>query len=337
MVNAAPNILEFEDGFWIRDVPVSFMRRPLLVSTVEASSSQAAGSAIGTVQTVSFAAAATTPSPTRLYVQATPTNLGGNDIAYGFAILTESNTAGVGANLNTIAASTLAGATDYSTPVDSAANRSSSANLLRFTPTVTTRRVSGNPGLSIPYQKALILAEVRNNLLGKEYVIDVELLAGVRWVRGRSEVIDGLSTAARYVVLGVVHTPIIVSGIRIGIQAASTGGTLDLDRLFIVDAAKTQLIQHGVLQQPGDGGLYADHRYLTATAPKVNVQDAFSIDVREFWTVDANPMLLTKSQELQAVWQPFPGTSAWSLPATPSGRYAVRTQAFRYPASQIPQ
>jgi hypothetical protein len=219
MVNAAPNILEFEDGFWIRDVPVSFMRRPLLVSTVEASSSQAAATNIGTVQTVSFAAAATTPSPTKLYVGTNASSLV-HDSAYGFAILTESNTAGVGANLRTIAASTLSGATDYSTLADAAANRAVSASILRFTPTATTRRVTNNPGLSVPFQQALMLAEVRNNLLGKEYVIDVELQTGDRWVRGRSEVIDGLSVAARYVVLGVVTTPGTITGIRLGIQAA---------------------------------------------------------------------------------------------------------------------
>jgi hypothetical protein len=337
MVNAAPNILEFENGFWIRDVPVSFMRRPLLIPTAEVSSSQAAAASVGTVQTVSFAAAATTPSPTRLVVPTSANSLV-DDIAYGFAILTESNTAAVGANLRTIAASTLSGATDYGTLADSAANRSTSASLLRFTPTVTTRRVSGNPGLSLPYQSALMLAEVRNNTLGKEYVIDVELLSATRWIRGRSEVIDGSTTAARYVVLGVVTTPQIISGIRIGLQAASTGGTLDLDRIFFVEAPKAQLIQHGFVTAPSAlAGLNADHRYLTATAPKVNIQETGGPTQAEFWTVDANPLLLTKSQELQVVWQPFPGTSAWSLPFFPSGRYAVRAQAFRYPASLIPQ
>jgi hypothetical protein len=337
MVNAAPNILEFEDGFWIRDVPVSFMRRPLLVSTVEASSSQAAATNIGTVQTVSFAAAATTPSPTKLYVGTNASSLV-HDSAYGFAILTESNTAGVGANLRTIAASTLSGATDYSTLADAAANRAVSASILRFTPTATTRRVTNNPGLSVPFQQALMLAEVRNNLLGKEYVIDVELQTGDRWVRGRSEVIDGLSVAARYVVLGVVTTPGTITGIRLGIQAASTGGTLDLDRLFIVEASKAQLIQHGAVTAPLDlAGLFADHRYLTATAPTAKVQDLGGNFQREFWTLDANPLLLTKSQELQAVWQPFPGTAAWSLPLGVSSRYTVRTQAFRHPASLIPR
>jgi hypothetical protein len=326
-------------GRVVRSVQIQFRRKPLMVPASETTGTTAATAIIGTVQTSVLASAADVASPTRI-------NLGNSSfigsLTAGLAVITEDD--GSFTSLATAQCSGAGASGAWTTPND-AANFAFATNVLRYTPTLTSRVVSGNITLNVAGTLLLIL-EVRNNTSGKEYVVDVEVKTGSRWIRTRAEVVGGSNVAAGYVILGVVSAPASTSVARLGVQAASTGGTIDFDRLIAVrlGTANTSVIQHGVVTgasftSVGSGQyLNINHRYLYDLAPYVWLEGTGLVTgVRESpETLDANPFVLTKLVNVRALYLAYDGSNDWA----PNGgglRMNTTMTAYRLDASLAPR
>ena len=323
-------------GRVIRSVQLQFRRKPLLVESAETSGTTSASAVVGTVQTSVFAATADVPSPTRLEIgNSTLTGA----IASGLVIVTEDQSGSSDA-LVTAQAST-AGAGGAYGVVNSAASFAFATNVLRYTPTGTTRVASGNITGFSTIGTLLLVLEHRNNTSGKEYVVDVELRVGNKWVRSRGEVIGGTSTAAGYTILGIVSATATVTAARLGIQASSTGGSIEFDRLIMarVDAVRTHVIQHGALASIGAGQyLHISPRYLAELSPLVWLEGSGAfVGTREYpETLDSNPLVLTRQVNIRTIWLAYDGTVNWAV-NTGAARYQVNTRARRQIASLTPR
>ena len=125
------------------------------------------------------------------------------------------------------------------------AKAASNTTVLRFNPTVLTKRTALQQSQTL-LQRCLVFAEVRNNTAGKEYGISLDFIGGGYTTSTRTAVIKAGTTNCTLVSFGLIQCPILPTAYVLNIQAAALGGTLDIDRIILVEyTPETHVIAFG--------------------------------------------------------------------------------------------
>lgn len=125
------------------------------------------------------------------------------------------------------------------------AKAASNTTVLRFNPTVLTKRTS-LPQSKTLLQRCLVFAEVRNNTAGKEYSISLDFIGGGFTTSTRTAVVKAGTTNCTLVGFGLIQCPILPTKYALNVQASTLGGTLDIDRIILVEyTPETHVIAFG--------------------------------------------------------------------------------------------
>lgn len=210
-------------------VHVSFVRRGAWLHTTSTQTSAATNN--GTAVTLTTMAAAKVYSPTDVGV----TNFG-SAASYSNGYVIVNNTTG---GLQQLSCAAMTGFADYST-VNEAAKYATYTNVLRFTPTVTTERVSNvTSGASNVETLWHVFMSARNNSATTTFRVRVGFTL---WQPSYTPYVTiPVSTSPTWYYCGLVYGRINAVGgsVRVACMASAAAGTLDLDAINLVDAYNT--------------------------------------------------------------------------------------------------
>lgn len=327
-------------AYILPNIVVSFRRRGRLVREVEETSTTSAAAAIGTLHSVTFSTNADVASPLRIqfggagsFISGTPSS-----VTNGMLLVGRSSS-----SFSIIEAESMSFALGYSSVADGLA--CSGGAVLRYTPGGTTRAQTAWVSATVPKRCAIIL-ETRNNTAGKNYTIDLEVRADASTsIRSGVEIIDAATTLPRFITLPPLSLPKAGTQISLGIQADSAGGTLDIDRVILLDLTDpyAAAVVHGAanlisnLTPVGtDAFLVADHQYLTALDPAVSFRRSVGVAQALCSTVESNPALNSIGTTCAAMLLELDGSGTWA-PASGGSRLNVQLTATRLLASLTPR
>jgi hypothetical protein len=318
-------------GKFQKVVPIQFRRRPLLVRAAEETSTISTAG-MGTVQTVTWADSADTVSPVRVQLNAATNGGVMPDVRAGVVLI--SNTA---ADIQIHEGESFTIGAPWTSQAD-VANYASGGSVLRYTPVVTTRVEVLKSGISIPAGTWVPVLLCRNNTAGRAYLADIGMRYLQRTVYTGVGLIDLAVTTPTHVILPSVTITDTATSLYIGIQAISTGGTLDIDAVAFLNVANPEacLIVHGasVTALPGTRvDLRIDPQYLTGREPTALAYYGPST-AAAFSTIDGDISIALSGASATALWLPLDTLNAWTLDDRPT---AVEFTAYRQRASLIPR
>ncbi|MCA0354723.1 MAG: hypothetical protein LCH85_22240 [Chloroflexi bacterium] len=328
-----PPCVEFSSAFLTnqnqllqRNVRVQFRHRML---TKTAETANFVGATCGDVVNINFGAALDTSAPTQISVG----SWNGLTATYrptsGALIVAES--------ITTLEADGHTG-TDFSAVAD--ATKAASGNILRFTPTATTKRSTGLISTTL-LRKFLVFAEIRNNTAGKEYALSLNFLGGGFSTQTRTAIVKPTSTNVQLVGLGLVQCPTTPTQWQINLQASSTGGTIDIDRIYLVAyGPETAVTAFGAVNTSvsGTAEIVLDPRWLThPDGTEMRYQSTGSPSSKvPFATLDAIATPWTSTAAIAVLFLAYSNSGGWALHSAGTRLTGLTVAASRQPSAIVP-
>lgn len=337
-VGAPPQIIQYEDAFWILDIPISFMRKPFLVKETSVSTPTGAATAQGSaIQQCTFTASHDLPCPTTLYVTGisnTNPGSGYQNPGPGFIVVAP------GGTIQTIEAQFMSAdnsLAEFQSVVDS------TVSVMRFRPVNTNVKAIWQSGSAPSAGKRMVTFwQIRNGTAGIDWMIrpfGTPQNSDVRFY-GRWQQIDGSLITPQAISFGVISGPRALRTTGLEIQPSTTGQDLFIERVWRVplDTAPVNIIGIGkaALQTAQVFNAYRialEDRYLTDTEPSVQFQvvaaPAVACDPEQF----SDSLVVTQHSTLD-VAVIIPDRSFYHISTT---RQNISVQATRYLSAYVPR
>lgn len=338
-----PPCVEFSSGFLNnqnqllqRNVVVRFNHRMLTTTEQEASQSS---QTVGTAVSLSFGGdPLDAPSPTNIEITGAGWNTGTGSLR------PDSGAVIVSYGEPTILQAGSASGSDWSSVADS--SNAASSNILRFTPSVTTRRDLSQGSTTLP-KTFLAFAEVRNNTANKEYGLYLSFSrrdAGgdpLFTAKTRTAIVKANKTGVVQLIgLGLVQCPQTPTDWQISLQASSTGGTLDLDRIYLVPyTPETAVVAFGAMT-----GFVTTPTELVIDTRWLNHPDGLQCRVQSagdasssvpFSAFDALQSPWTENTSITVLFLAYPATGGWSLHSGGTRLSGLTISASRRPSAIV--
>ncbi len=301
------------DNFYIVNARLRFVRRgwwTLPTSAVQSATSISQTN--GDLHTLTFPDLTIYPSQTKLMVNAVRV---GASVPSSYLAVSEDDL-----GILIVAAEGGSGSTDYTSVADSA-RLARNTNVLRFTPTVMTERLSSTIVIAPEADGRLfaVLANIRNNSATTSFQVRAALRNNVSVLGVRSftllRLIQANNTTPQWYHLGMVALGATPELIQLGITASAASGTLDIDTVVLVDLTNRSwimevrndgLLTTGVGAQTYDV-LIAPHGY-APYRPNVRFEDGSAQVVP--LSYNGNIYLMTVASAIYAVWLGTTGSVA---------------------------